>query len=374
LFFKRDDHGLRIFNINELIERSELKQEYDKCSLRESLFVRWEHAVISVDGRFIYTGSPYIGLNRTMISSTQPGKSWKIVEIEYTPVIPVTNGVFCMKVVRNIFNFNGGTPVLWNFDLTERLFKFPNLTGTFRALLVAEDLVACIMTSEVRFFDVAKKEIVACTQLPKPRGSMYLHSFGVVACGSQYHVVYKKAGNTLLLQDTNVVDLGERILNNLKPGMKYMHKACFSPSGGLLAFSSDIRNSVHILDILTYKVRGNISRYYHRVQRLEFYDEEHLLCQVPLRDSLLLINVKTCEILTSICVGVDFRPWSFSARRRTGDIVVFNPKEKTLKLFKLWLPQQRKDKNDLPENALLPRAEAATSQQYEIVQGNCSII
>jgi hypothetical protein len=43
---------------------------------------------------------------------------------------------------------------------------------------------------------------------------------------------------------------------------------------------------------------------------------------------------------------------SFSVCRKTGDIVVFENLYKTLKLFKLWLPHQRKNENELREICL----------------------
>jgi hypothetical protein len=147
LVFKHNDmHELKILSIIELTQNSKLKQEYDKC-LAES-FVREESTIISADGRYIYTSSPYSGLYKSMLSSTQPSKSWKLVQVEHsnTPLVSVTNGVFFVRRPRkDEVEFVGGIPELWNADVTERLFSFPELTGTFRCLSVAEDLVACIV-------------------------------------------------------------------------------------------------------------------------------------------------------------------------------------------------------------------------------------
>ena len=354
LFFKYDDDQLRLFEFNELIKGSKLKQEYDKCSLTESLFVLEENALISVDGRYIYTSSPYFEFSNTMLSSTHPGSSRKLLRIEYTPFLPVTNGVFAMKVNRNRVEFDGGTPELWNTDLTERLFEFSELSGTFHCLSVTENLVACIMNSEVRFFDAEKREIVASTQLPQYNSSVLPkcpHRVNVIACGSQYHVVYQKDKKTLLLQKANVVNLSECVLNNLKPTKKHIRTACFSHSGGLLAFPSDNMKIIHILDISTCKSRSNISLRNIEARKLEFIDEEHLLCK-GYRAFLILVNVKTGEILTSISAGVDFE-WSFSICRKKGDIVVFDIEYKTFKLLKLWLPEQRREDNNLLHSCLL---------------------
>ena len=348
LFFKRNERELRIFNGNELIKGSEFKQEYDEC-LAGASFHREESASISVDGRYIYTSSPFISLNNTMFSSTRPGKSWKLVPVEYsiTPLFPVTNGVFFMKRVRDHVEFDGRTPALWNAELTERLFKFPQLAGTFRCLAVTDNLVACVMKSKVNFFDVCDKKIVASTDLPQCNSSdlsKYQRTVSVIACGSQYHVVYTNDNNTLLLQTTNVVDLSERVLNNLKSTKKYIATACFSPGGGLLAFPSDNGRLIHILDVLTYKIlciplRNN------EACELQFFDEQYLLCR-GMKDYLFLVNTKTCDVVTSISAGIDYE-WRFSVCRKTGDIVIFNRECKKLKLFKLWLPHQREDENEL---------------------------
>ena len=348
LFFKNDDYQLRLFEFNELVKGSTLKQEYDKCTMTESLFFLEENALISVDGRYIYTSSPYVECNNTMLSSVQPGISRKVLRIKYTPFLPVTNGVFAMKVKRNPVEFEGGTPELWNADLTERLFIFSELSGTFHCLSVTENLVACIMMSEVRFFDVEKKQIVASTQLPQYNSSdlpKCSHRVNVIACGSQYHVVYKKDNSILLLQKTNVVNLSEFVLNSLKPTKKHVSTACFSLSGRLLAFPSDNMKIIHILDISVCKNRCDISLGDTEARKLEFIDEEHLLCK-GYRAFLILVNAKTGEILTSISVGVDFE-WCFSVCRKKGDIVVFDSEYKTFKLLKLWLSDQRRDDNDL---------------------------
>ena len=341
LVFKHSDmHELKILSIIELTQNSKLKQEYDKY-LAES-FVRVESTIISADGRYIYTSSPYSGLYKSMLSSTQPSKSWKLVQVEHsnTPLVSVTNGVFFVRRPRkDEVEFVGGIPELWNADVTERLFSFPELTGTFRCLSVAEDLVACIMASQVCFFDIVKKEIVARTQLPEVE---------VIACGSQYHVLSREE-TILLLQDTNVVDLSSHVLSNLRPAVKAIKPACFSPSGGLLVFFSRRNKRLYILDILTLEIRSQIILEI-RKSELKFVDEEHVLCEGYNKDCLLLINVKTCDILTSIDVDMDYSRWRFSVCLKTSTILVFDLQCKQFKVIKLWLPQQRQDASELLES------------------------
>ena len=351
LFFKYGDRQLKIFKVIELRMGSKLKQEYDKCRVTGSLFVQTKSAIISVDGRYIYTSSPYIDSSNTMLSSIQPGKSWKLLCVHYTYLIPVKNGVLLMNVKKDD---HLGTPELWNANLTERLFNFLELAGTCRCISVTENLVACIMSSQVRFLDVAKKDIVACTYLPGCNSrdlSSNHHTDTVIACGSQYHVLYTKGKNTLLLLKANSLNLSVRVLNNLKPSEKYIGTACFSLSGNLLAFL--FGDLIHIFDLLTYKIRCNIPLHNKKASRLEFFNEEHLLCQGDF--DLFVINVKTGGILTSINLGVEFE-WSFSACRKTGDIVVFNYYYKKLKLLKLSLSRQRTDGNDLRSSCSLINA------------------
>jgi WD40 repeat protein len=254
------------------------------------------------------------------------------------------------RLSRNEEEFVGGIPELWNADVTERLFSFPELTGTFRCLSVAEDLVGCIMASQVCFFDAVKKEIVARTQLPEYNPSSlarYTRTVGVIACGSQYHVLFR-GETTLLLQDTNVVDLSLRVLNNLVPVVESITTADFSPSGGLLVFSSDDKR-LYILDILTLKIRCDVPLEIEVCRpKLKFVDEEHLLCAEY--NNLLLINVKTCDILTSINIGMDDYRWRSSICCKTSTILLFDLGCKKLKVIKLWLPHQRKDASELLES------------------------
>ena len=342
VFFKRNEHELRILKIKELSKGSKLKQEYDNCRPKGSSLVHKESAIISVNGRYIYTSNPYISLSSIILSSTQQGKSWKLVRTEYTPLLPVTNGVFSIKVKKNHVELHGGIPELWNADLTERLFKFSELSGTRHCLSVTENLVACTMKSEVCFFDVVKKEIVACTKLPERSK----HTDYVIACGSQYHVVYTRDKNTYLLQKKKKFNLTEHVLINLKPSKKCIDTACFSPGGGLLAFSCGMYwDLIHILDISTYEIRCKIPLPSNKKKgRLEFLDEEHILCPGNFNDCLFLINVKTGDILTSLSVGADSSyEWTFSVCRKTGDVVVLDSRYQELKLFKLWFPQQRRN-------------------------------
>ena len=192
------------------------------------------------------------------------------------------------------------------------------------------------MTSEVCFFDVAKKEIVARTQLTPHISSIFFRfqcTYEVITCGSQYHVVYTRSviEDTLLLQKTDIVNLSEVVLKNLKSTEKYIVQACFSPGGGLLL-------SIHILDISTFQivcVLHNIE-----VDKVEFFHEEHLLCKRNFTGFLFLANAKHGDILAGISVGLNGK-WDFSVCRKTGDIVVFDTECRTLRLFKLWLPHQR---------------------------------
>ena len=347
LSIKRNEYELRISKISELSKGSKLKQEHDEW-LTGASFHRAKSSAISGNGRYIYCSGPCISLNNTLLSSIEPGKSWTLIRIKCPTLLPVTNGVFTLKVKKEIL---GGTPELWNADLTKRLFKFFELTGTHHCLSVTENLVACIMTLEVCFFDVAKKEIVARTKF-----THYNHVVEVITCGSQYHVVHTKPYYLyiyLLTQKTKVVDLSEVVLKNLESNGKYIVQACFSPGGGLLAFCCKNTSSIHILDISTLQILCAL----HNIEadEIKFFDEEHLLCKRDFTGFLFLAKVKNGDILSGISLGVNDK-WNFSVCRKTGDIVVFGTQCKTLRLFKLWLPHQRKDKNELKEGCLLTHA------------------
>ena len=266
LSVKRYDYELRISKISELRKGCKLKQEYDEC-LTGASFHRAKSSAISVNGRYIYTNGPCISLNNTVLSSIEPGKSWTLIRIKCSTLLPVTNGVFALKVKEE---FDEGTPELWNADFTKSLFKFPELTGTRHCLSVTENLVACIMLSEVCFFDVAKKEIVARTQLTPHNLRLGLDE--LITCGSQYHVVYGRRliEDTLLLQKTKVVSLREVLLKILKSTNNYIVQACFSPGGGLLAFCLIGTSRIPILDISTFQIVCVLQNI--KADKVEFFD------------------------------------------------------------------------------------------------------
>ena len=99
------------------------------------------------------------------------------------------------------------------------------------------------------------------------------------------------------------------------------------------------------MDISTYEIRCKVCLPSNKKKgRLEFLNEEHILCPGNFNDCLFLINVKTGDILTSLSVGADSSyEWTFSVCSKTGDVVVLDNRYQELKLFKLWLPQQRRN-------------------------------
>jgi WD40 repeat protein len=149
-----------------------------------------------------------------------------------------------------------------------------------------------------------------------------------------------------LLQYANSVDLNSFPFNIFIG----RNPACFSPNGQSLAFCS-LLETLYIVDIATLNIRGEIFlNSVDRIQlRLEFVDEEHLLCD-GYNDCLCLINVKTCDILT--CISLDlslFDLWTVFACRNTVGIIVYGNEHEKFEIIKLWLPQQRKDENELLE-------------------------
>jgi hypothetical protein len=241
-------------------------------------------------------------------------------------------------------------PELWNIGVTQRLASFPELTGTSFCVTVSQDLVACIMETQVCFFNVVKKAIVARTPFPEhilvSLREHELYKVKVIACSSLYHVLMKYETSTYLLQYANSVDLNSFPFNSYI----YINAACFSPNGQSLAFCS-FRKTLYIVDIATLNIRGKIFLYsvYRNQLQLEFVDEEHLLCE-GYNDCLCLINVKTCAILT--CISLDLSlcdSWAVFACRNTVGIIVYSNEHEKFKRIKLWLPQQRKDENELLE-------------------------
>ena len=336
------DDGLNIFKIAKFFPslNSVLKSEQNCAADLQTIG--------SVNGKYIYTSNPWGSkLEITMLSCAEPTKPSKLVQVKHniTSFVLVTNGVFVCTRSHLPIEFNGSIPELWNSDMTLCLAKYSRLTGTFRCLPVTNDLVACVTESQVRFFNVVKGEIVSLAQLPKySRNSLskYRHLIGVIACGSQYHVVMSKGKSILLLQGATIIDLSSRVLYNLVPTVESVTIACFSPSGNFLAFLSD-KKRLYILDILALTICCNYPLQSEKF-KLEFVDDNHLLF-AKYGDCLCLFNVKTSEIVTYINVGISSYQWRYSFCRNRGVIVVRDLLSATLKLIKLWLPRQRKDVN-----------------------------
>ena len=144
-----------------------------------------------------------------------------------------------MELFLDESTFSEGIPELWNFGMTQRLASSPELTGTCRCLSVSEDLVACIMESQVCFFNVLKKEIVACTLFPEGisiSGEAEFEEIEVIACSRLYHVLMSYKESTYLLQYAYCV-FNSCVFNNIMPEFaNEIFTACFSPNGQFLAF------------------------------------------------------------------------------------------------------------------------------------------
>ena len=261
-----------------------------------------------------------------------------------------------MKLFMRESTFFVGIPELWNFVVTQRLASFAELTGTCQCLSVSEDLVACIMETQVCFLNVLKTAIVARTLFPEgisiSLSDTKFIGIGMIACSRLYHVLMQFEGSTYLLQYANSVDLNSCVFNNIVPKVRhFITSACFSPNGQLLAFRFFGWETLYVLDIATLNVRCKFSLYSTKRSDMEFVDEKHLLCE-GYNDCLCLINVKTCDILTCISLSLEnnrCKPWSVFAFHNTVGIIVYSSDFEKLIRFKLWLPQHRKDGNELLE-------------------------
>ena len=348
---------------------------------------------VSVDGRYIYAFT-FGKSNLSIVKLSRP-RSVKRATYSFgdvtpkmfptircsTCIFPVTNGVFVRGEMRkssvdDIFDEGkdklcSGIPERWNIGVTQRLASFPELTGTCYCVSVSQDLVACVMETQVCFFNVVKKAIVARTPFPehilvlsrkRERGEIE-----VIACSSLYHVLMEYQKSTYLLQYANSVDLNSFAFN--------INAACFSPNGQSLAFCSKLKK-LYIVDTATLlNNRGKIflNSVYRNTLHLEFVDEEHLLCD-GYNDCLCLINVKTGDILTCISLGLSVGgSWTVFACRNTVGIILYIY-EYGFRRIKLWLPQQRKDENELLECSCCIHAANINDLPSPTSLSKCSII
>ena len=235
------------------------------------------------------------------------------------------------------------SPELWDFEMTKPLLTFPELSGTLKCISVTEDLVACVMKLEVCFFSVCERKILKRIPLP-PKEST------VVACSSNYDVLLQSMNGPVYLARDEMIDLSLLVLKSLEPIVNSVDTACFSPDAHLLAFCSNEREKLYILDVDAREIlwefllqsKGN---------KLEFVDDEHVLCR-GYKNCLCLVNVKTCKMITCInwCAGNN--KWSFCSCRKTGDIMAYGLRREELKYIKLWLPYQRENATEIADHAV----------------------
>jgi hypothetical protein len=236
---------IKLLRPTEVIQKSNKKKQAINWS---SIFFFASFYSVSLNGRYFYIqdSSNFHIVNLDCPLSV---KSIKYGKAKYNWVtrkffVPVTNGVlFCGEVRRpsiKLFmresTFFVGIPELWNFGVTQGLASFPELTDTCRCLSVSEDLVACIMKSQVVFFNVLKKAIVERTPFPELilvlLDKHELEKIEVIACSSLYHVLMGNAKSTYLLQHSNCVDLNSCVFKNIMPEVvNSISTACFSPNG-----------------------------------------------------------------------------------------------------------------------------------------------
>ena len=355
--FKKE---IKLYRVTELIQNSKKKKQ------AMNWFPFFMNCFsVSVDGRYIYVDGRISHFHIINVNSPQSVKSIKL-QIAYSlwkVFVPVTNGVFFCGEVRSPFmgffiresTFLAGIPELWNFEVTQRLASFPELTGSCYCLSVAQDLVACVMETQVCFFNVVKKAIVARTPFPEHilvvlREQKH-ENIGVIACSSLYHVLMRNTKSTYLLQCGNCVDLNSCVFNSIMPEViQCITTACFSPNGQLVVLRSLSCEMLYVFDIATRNIRGKVCLYSTAKSKLEFVDEEHLVCD-GYNDCLCLINVKTCDILTriSFALGLDDNSWCTFACCNAVGIIFISSESRKFEIIKLWLPQQREDGNELLE-------------------------
>ena len=341
LFFRWGTTQIELVRLTELIPDS-------KPTLKSAHY-RIERCSISVNGKYVYSqGEKFLECRRertsatsvslenvysqdeklyvSMRSCTQCVKSSKLIQVKDidAPFVPVTNGVFFLGEVgekhgegnRSDGECIRGAPELWDSEVTQRLFSFPDLTGTRHCLSVADDLIACVMESQVCFFDVLKKGIVARTPLPKRSFTSETDNLRVIACSSQYDVLIGRFYELLLLQAENIIVLDTHVLDNTG----YLMNACFSPKGRFLACFIPGLVVIFSVDILPFKITFETSLYSCPLHA-QFVDEEHLI--YAKRKSLCLMNVKTGNVLTSIPSFSNESVGKFSVSLKTGIIVLY---------------------------------------------------
>ena len=236
---------IKLLRPTEVIQKSNKKKQAINWS---SIFSFATVYSVSLNGRYFYI-KDRSNFHIVKLDCPLSVKSIKYGKAKYNWVtrkffVPVTNGVlFCGEVRRpsiKLFmresTFFVGIPELWNFGVTQGLASFPELTDTCRCLSVSEDLVACIMKSQVVFFNVLKKAIVERTPFPELilvlLDKHELEKIEVIACSSLYHVLMGNAKSTYLLQHSNCVDLNSCVFKNIMPEVvNSISTACFSPNG-----------------------------------------------------------------------------------------------------------------------------------------------
>ena len=365
LVYKHFRREIKLFRLTELIQNSNKKKQGIKFIFS---LLGMRRFYVSLDGSYIYASKRFFPNEFLFVKLSWPRSVKSITIFDYTiysgmastSFVPGTNGVFFRGEIRKSSagenKLCAGIPELWNSGVTQRLASFPELTGTYYCLSVSRDLVACIMESQVCFFNVVKKAIVARTPFPEHFSILLreggIGKIGVIACSSLFHMLIRYKRSAYLLQYANSVDLNSCVFNNIMPEVvSYIIAACFSPDGQSLAILD--WDTLYILDVATLNIRGKFFLY-SRMEfpndecKLEYVDEEHLLCE-GYNNCLCLINVKSCYILSCISLSLDFNPWGIFACRNTVGIIVYNHEYGKFKLIKLWLPQQRNDGNELLE-------------------------
>jgi hypothetical protein len=294
----RNVREIELCRLTELTQNSNKKKQGIKFISSLGFVKRFS---VSVDGRYIYVCTGFKKTSLSIVKLSRP-RSVKRATISFEDVIrkmfrtirastwffPVTNGVFLLGEIRKSstgkYKLCASNPELWNIGVTQRLASFPELTGTSYCVSVSQDLVACIMESQVCFFNVLKKAIVARTPFPEhilvSLREHKLKKIEVIACSSLYHVLMGNTEYSYLLQCGNSVDLNSCVFNNIIPEVvSDIIAACFSPDGQSLAILD--WETLYIVDIATLNIRGKISPNSVSTSQmpLEFVDEEHLLCE-----------------------------------------------------------------------------------------------
>ena len=303
-------------------------EDYMRTTCRYPVFFRICRIAFALDGKTIYGTTAEKKGVQTVVSldvSSGDRKAEKVTSTFDVLLVPVSEGVLLKEIVPEGVLVKEIEPradvQLWNFELSQQVRSWLNLSEVMDIMPVSDNCVACVGKDFVSILDISNENIVKtiplCHKGLKPKYSPYQKR--TVVCNSKYQLLSTAPSSVQLSDGKN--QLWKRPLRWAQFFGSWSLPGMFSPTEEFVLVSST--NSPSKNDVLVLQASsGNYLRTLCTVDSIlgcAFVSKTEcvIVCvDTSGRYCLQLFNVSTGDFLTALDIDFIPSPWLASCPQK----------------------------------------------------------